>query len=329
SYSASVKGGRVFTLSPADPLYSETDKAHDAFSAFCVLFHSGDEKRALKDACDNWLRVDGVPWNEYYRAGCQANEAPEAPPAKPYDELLAEAGGFDLETSPADVEALVTSLDHLGVLEQRRVLEEVKRKTKLPLGVLMSAGAVANDPQEKPDQKALADELVTLFGQDNVIADDIFVRQWHKGLWRELKDRAIKQKAQRMLGDMGVAGISKSIVDGVTDIFKSEVYRPDHQFDTASEKESVNCLNGELQHGPQGWRLIAPVREHYRTTQIPVAFDPGAIATKFEAFLASIFKGDADAQEKRQAVLEMVGYTLMSHCRFERFIILVGSGANG
>jgi len=46
-------------------------------------------------------------------------------------------------------------------------------------------------------------------------------------------------------------------------------------------------------------------------------------------FMDEIFKGDSDATEKTQALMEMVGYSLMAHCRHERFIILVGSGANG
>lgn len=46
SFSASVKDGRVFSLSPADPLHSE--HAHDAFSAWVVLFWGGDANAAAK-----------------------------------------------------------------------------------------------------------------------------------------------------------------------------------------------------------------------------------------------------------------------------------------
>lgn len=70
-------------------------------------------------------------------------------------------------------------------------------------------------------------------------------------------------------------------------------------------------------------------REEYRTTQIPVAYDPNATAPKFEHFLEQIFEGDPDRSEKRQALLELIGYTLMSHARHEKFAILIGAGANG
>lgn len=45
SFSASVKDGRVFSLSPNDPLHSE--HAHDSFGALTILFFGGDTRRAV------------------------------------------------------------------------------------------------------------------------------------------------------------------------------------------------------------------------------------------------------------------------------------------
>jgi hypothetical protein len=66
SYSASVENGRVYSLSPNDDLYTadESNGAHDAFSAFCVLLHGGDQIAAIKDAGDNWLSINGESWNK-------------------------------------------------------------------------------------------------------------------------------------------------------------------------------------------------------------------------------------------------------------------------
>jgi hypothetical protein len=65
SFSAHVKNGRVYTLSPNDPLYTadKSNGAHDAFSAFEVLFHGGDRNSALQDAGARWLSIDGEPFN--------------------------------------------------------------------------------------------------------------------------------------------------------------------------------------------------------------------------------------------------------------------------
>jgi putative DNA primase/helicase len=65
SYSASVKNGRVHSMSSNDPLYTSGGGvgAHDAFSAFCVLFAGGDQSAALKLAGAQWLSIGGESWN--------------------------------------------------------------------------------------------------------------------------------------------------------------------------------------------------------------------------------------------------------------------------
>ncbi|MDA7735947.1 phage/plasmid primase, P4 family [Porticoccaceae bacterium] len=67
SYSASVKNGRVHSLSTADPLYTGGGGigAHNAFSAFSLLFHGGDLNKALFDAGKNWVKIGGESWNTH------------------------------------------------------------------------------------------------------------------------------------------------------------------------------------------------------------------------------------------------------------------------
>jgi hypothetical protein len=64
SFSASVKDGRVHTLSTNDPLYSNGEGAHDAFSAFKVLFADNDLSKALKLAGDEWLTIGEESYNK-------------------------------------------------------------------------------------------------------------------------------------------------------------------------------------------------------------------------------------------------------------------------
>jgi hypothetical protein len=42
-------------------------QAHDSFSAFSVLYHSGYIEAALKDAGQNWLKVGSESWNKYHQ----------------------------------------------------------------------------------------------------------------------------------------------------------------------------------------------------------------------------------------------------------------------
>jgi len=93
--------------------------------------------------------------------------------------------------------------------------------------------------------------------------------------------------------------------------------------------ETVNCLNGQLELLDGVWKLKPHKREEYRTTQIPINFDSNATAEGFKKFLAEIFESDQDAHEKIECLFQMIGYTLMSHSRHEKFIMLIGNGANG
>ena len=42
-----------------------------------------------------------------------------------------------------------------------------------------------------------------------------------------------------------------------------------------------------------------------------------------------MFRDDPDHDDKIRAVLELMGYSLMSHARHEKFIMLIGGGADG
>ena len=64
NYSATVRTDsngvlRVNALSSADPLYTDGQGGHDAFSCFTVLIHNGDHSAALKDAGSNLLTIGG------------------------------------------------------------------------------------------------------------------------------------------------------------------------------------------------------------------------------------------------------------------------------
>jgi hypothetical protein len=68
SFSANVKDDKVHSLSSNDPLYTNGGGigAHDAFSAFTVLFHAGNRNAALRDAGDKWVMNGSEPWNKEY-----------------------------------------------------------------------------------------------------------------------------------------------------------------------------------------------------------------------------------------------------------------------
>lgn len=246
-----------------------------------------------------------------------------------YKEIIESTYLLDPDTDPAIIEALVveTRTAKLTPVQRRQVFERIKSKTKMPLSVLKEVFNASGEGEE-PDHLELARAVLDQVGKDNLLSDSTFFWVWDPcGVWRKMDERAIKNMVQNIIVDK--TEIKAAIVASVVDVLKSDVYRWGHVFNVG-DPETVNCPNGEVSLDPaRGWILKPHRREHYRTTQIPVAYDPNATAPRFSQYLDEIFQHDPDAAEKKQVILEMMGYSLMAHCRHEKFIILIGNGANG
>ena len=186
-----------------------------------------------------------------------------------------------------------------------------------------------NDAKEKSeDQLQLARKVIHIIGAENIINTEAGVFFWEgKGVWQKVADVFLKNAVQRSLSQSG-SRVSSSLVNGVTEVLKTEIFKAKHIFNQGNP-ETINCLNGEVELVDGKWTLSKHRKEHFRTTQIPVLFDPTAKAPKFKIFLNDVFINDPDQEEKIKSLLEMIGYSLMSHARHEKFVILIGAGANG
>jgi len=251
--------------------------------------------------------------------------APNAEP-RTYQELIEAAKA--LEPGQIDeMEAIVAEAGMLKSMRQDSVFREIKAATGTPLGTLR-AQLQQESTGSDPDQLELARQVIQHIGANNVIFTDGAVYQWQKtGVWKEQDDRAIKQAAQSAIEDQEI-DVTANLVNGVTDVLKSEIFKPGHEFNRGNP-ETVNCMNGELELQAGEWILRPHCREHYRTTQIPVAYNSQADAPLFWAFLEQVFSDDPDMLCKIKALLELMGYSLMSHARHELFVMLIGPGANG
>jgi len=177
------------------------------------------------------------------------------------------------------------------------------------------------------DHLILAREVILQVGKENLLATDTHVWRWHDtGVWRTIVDREIKQCVQHALEQIGHT-VKRGLVDAVADVLKTEIFAKEHEWDR--DRDAINFPNGELHWTGAVWELRKHCREHYRTTQIPYAYDSNAECPRFVQFLEEIFQGDADGKDKATLILELLGYTLVSNARLEKFVLLIGPGANG
>lgn len=249
-----------------------------------------------------------------------------------FDEMRVDAERMDASTPPATVEALVAESLRLPPVQQERILLSLKTTTGVSMSALRKATDAARRSAEgeEPDHLALARSVVQSIGAENIIGTQSHVwRYQDTGVWRPLEPRAEKHAVQTHM-DMahGEQTITKGLVDSITETLKNDIYRPRHEWNVGPT-DAVVVTNGELVLREGRWHLEPHRREFYRTVLVPVEYDPNATAPRFEQFLDEVFAPDSDRQEKRAALLEMIGYTLMSHSKFERFALLPGNGANG
>jgi hypothetical protein len=242
------------------------------------------------------------------------------------EELLVEVQGVDTDDADA-IGALVNEAARLDPVRRERALVAIKKKTGV--GMLALRDSVRQSSvHSAPDQLGLARMVMDVIGPENILFTDGALWKWDPcGVWRKIDERVVKQHLQ-WCADGKIENVTAAQVNGALDLLKSEILLQDQQFNLGNP-ETVNCLNGELELAHAGWTLVSHRRELFRTTQIPVVYDPSAKAPLFSKFLQQIFRDDPDRDAKIRSLLELMGYTLMSHARHEKFVMLIGPGANG
>lgn len=244
--------------------------------------------------------------------------------------IIKAAEGLTLDSPPEDIEPIIAAATkRLKPIARQRLYEAIKKATGLPLSAIRQEAAVAFKEVEddEPDHLELARKTIDAIGPDNVVSADAHIWLWDgTGVWRIVDDRRIKLEIHSVL-ESAILDVTQNRVNGVLDVFMTETFKDAHTWNV--HEDTINVLNGELTLTPESWRLALHEREHYRTTQLPVSYDPKAGSPRFQQFMDEIFQADADGPQKARALLEMIAYTLVSHTRYERFILLVGNGANG
>ena len=215
---------------------------------------------------------------------------------------------------------------HLDELSVQRLLEEIKEHTGLTFETLNSyrkslflhsSGYAASS----------AEEFVDEYWSQGILYCEKGLYQWSdRGVWCPLSAPAFRSQVQWFLKLKGQA-VTKRLVEDICYQIKNHAYVEGHQLDH-SDENVINTLNGELTVDEDGIHRGPHVMHHYNITQIPVTYDPHADAPRFKAFLSEIFCG-REEQPKSQAILEMMGYSLLRSTRLERFMILLGDGNNG
>ena len=240
-------------------------------------------------------------------------------------DMIEASDDFDLLTGPIAQQVAESGLQASTILSLRKFIAKKAGVSVASLERDALGFQTVHADKDVNHREAALETVSALGGNRNLLHAVHLLWHWRgDGVWRAMDDREVKQAIHQV-----VAGdeLTKSVADSILDLVKTEAHRPGLRFEQGGE--AVNCLSGELHWLERQWVLRPHNRDNLRITQIPIRYDPSATAPRFEKFLVEIFDGDADANEKAILVCELLGYTLLATCRFEKFALLIGSGANG
>ena len=138
--------------------------------------------------------------------------------------------------------------------------------------------------------------------------------EYQDGVYKE-NESGLKADIQSLLWDLSADARVQNVVKHIsTGCFFSE-------FEIAAS-DKINCLNGVL--NTETLELLPHSPYHKMLIQINAAWDSQAECPVIEKFLGQVLPEDC-----QNLIREVVGYTIMQSNRYEKAILMVGSGRNG
>lgn len=315
NYSASVRDGRVHTLSSNDRLYTggSGGGAHDAFSAFTVLFHHGDTNKAVRDAGDNWLTIGGESWNRVKQRGWAQSQAAvmsDTPRPEAKNNLMA---AFDAPSlSVADVRdgtAFSRPLTERG--NALRLLDlhgdSVRYIPETGAWIAWSDGAWVWDVDGagvRASAASLHDSIYVEGCGSHIRTDD----KLHFASWARTSQKlATVKNSVAMFSDMSSVRLPVSAIDADTMLVGI-----DHA------RRVIDLRSGKVRSAAK----TDFITKSLNATEVGEASQ----ATRWLAFLLQIFDGD---NELIDWLHRWCGYLLTGETNEQFLIFCFGLGANG
>jgi len=246
-----------------------------------------------------------------YKATSQSSEknnSYEKIEAPTFEELLLQIEGLTADDLD-EIERIIEIASGFKSLQRDAINRKIKDQTGITLGTLRSHRSEIKAEEPIPDELDFVKTILKSFGDENILHANSSTWVWSpNGVWEIWQDRLIKKLIQDNVDQLGL-DVRASFINNLTDVLKTEITLPFHKFNVGNP-ETVNCLSGQLELQNGSWQLKEHWREDYRTTQIPVRYDPQAQAPLFLKFLNEIFFADVDREQKIECVLQLIGYTL-------------------
>ncbi len=205
--------------------------------------------------------------------------------------------------------------------------KEAQKTWKQP-GSRRSRKKTADDSAVKIGHLDIARKVLEFYEDGNLCFIHSRLYRWTGKFWAVCDDHEIRQRIISTFESLKMSvKVTANSVDSVLKLVRSESFNPSIQFN--AQADFITCANGTLHFANDSWTLKEHKREDYRTSFIPVEYDPKATCLRFRQFLDEIFVNDTDKAEKIKTIQQFLGYSLTTSCKHEMYFILIGEGSNG
>lgn len=181
------------------------------------------------------------------------------------------------------------------------------------------------------NEKSLAalQKSCTTAPPENIVADEILSQhrlvyissvgfyEYSGGVWTRINDGVIKSYADQAYGEFS----SAQRINAICTLVKVRALRTDVQFDA---KPVWNFVNGTLELETGNFREHNP--NDYCSMQVSYPYNPDATYRSWARFIDDVTAGDPRAAELLQL---FTGYVFEPTCKYERVLVLSGTGGNG
>jgi len=294
------------------------------------------------NAADNLLNEMKNIYEEAKRSGKTAIKWEELPPAvRAYikSRIGVEVSGLDLgalstiiqqyEREIEQARAEAVELTEEEEEEIRRAIEEVEKEFKDPTVMgsddykeaVKSIAEIIEIYEDKDIRPGMIAELLLSEFNFATISDTEEIYIYSQGAYRPWGETFIKRIVQDIFREAGkLRRLSTYFINETLNHIRRSTLRQRSEFD--KNPFVVNVKNGLLNIRTLELKPHDP--DYLSIIQLPVEWNPKAKCPRWDQFLQEIVE-----EEDARVLQEFIGYTLWRDCRFQKALMLTGSGLNG
>ncbi|MBR2207496.1 MAG: toprim domain-containing protein [Synergistaceae bacterium] len=149
--------------------------------------------------------------------------------------------------------------------------------------------------------------------------------EYEDNIWKEKTDTQIQSKIMKVLGHLTTGN---KLLTNLRTLKSCEEIWSDVPLKSFNMLPRVTFQNGTLHIDLE--TRIATFKNHsaddYTTVKLPYRYEDKATHKKWDKFINEVTNGN---EKKKKVLKEFAGYLLLPDCRFQRALMLMGTGSNG